>query len=548
MTTTPTLDDRAQNLDGPQSARTIWNTRWAHRSLRIAKGSPARPQLASGLRTNTFPFTLLLLVAAILLSGCQDTQIGTPADNQPQATPADIQPSPTPTRATAPEVEITLTAALPSPEPTEDDQAQQELAALDAVLEAALKAAGITPLDPGPAPDPSKVTLGQALFFDKILGGGQSVSCATCHHPRFGTGDALSLSIGVGGTGLGPDRVLEDDRDFIARNAPELFNRGSPEWTTMFWDNRVSGSPLAGFDTPAEEQFPNGLDSVLAAQAMFPVTSDQEMRAPVVADGRSDAVAHLSGEDFAGIWQALTERVLEIPEYRELFAAAYPGIPAEQLGFEHIAGALAAFQIDAWTLLDSPWDRYTRGDHAVLSEEAKRGALLFYGKAGCFRCHSGSLFTDQKVHNVAVPQLGPGKGTDAPLDIGRARETYEAADLFAFRTPPLRNVELTGPWMHNGAYTTLESAVEHMLSPRESLLGYDAGQIAPLLQPTVQGEQAVLDFVLETLDPFAASPIELSEEEFGDLMAFLRSLTDPAATDLEDVIPASVPSGLPLED
>jgi len=92
------------------------------------------------------------------------------------------------------------------------------------------------------------------------------------------TADGVSLSIGVGGMGLGPDRTLGSGREFIARNATDLFNRGSPEWTTMFWDNRVNGTPEIGFHSPAVGQLPPGLDSILAAQALFPVASDEEMR------------------------------------------------------------------------------------------------------------------------------------------------------------------------------------------------------------------------------------------------------------------------------
>ncbi|MCB0238120.1 MAG: hypothetical protein KDH08_05655, partial [Anaerolineae bacterium] len=111
--------------------------------------------------------------------------------------------------------------------------------------------------------------------------------------------------------------------------------------------------------------------------------------------------------------------------------------------------------IDAFTLLDSPWDRFLAGDDSALSTDAQHGALLFYGDAGCARCHSGNLLTDQEFHNAAVPQLGPGKGRQNPyIDLGRARETGNPDDRFAFRTPPLRNVALTGPWMHNGAFAT----------------------------------------------------------------------------------------------
>jgi len=479
---------------------------------------------------------LILLVAVLLLGAC--------GSDGATVTPAELAP---PTSAPA-----TATELAPTPAPVADTPAPAQAGSLDEELRGTLSLAGIEPLDPGPAPDPAKVALGHALFFDKVLGGDQSVSCSTCHHPLLATTDGIPLSIGVGGTGLGPDRILGgEDRRFIRRNAPEVFNRGSPEWTTMFWDSRVNITPEGDFDTPADEYLPPGLDSVLAAQALFPVTSDQEMRSPVVADGRADSVTELEGDDFVGIWQALMVRVMAIPEYRDMLAQAYPDIPADELGFQHVANALAAFQIDAFTFLDSPWDRYVQGDDSALSDEAKRGALLFYSKAGCVRCHAGNLFTDQVAHNVAVPQLvqlGNNPDMDPPLDMGRARESRAHRDTFAFRTPPLRNVSLTGPWMHDGVYTTLEGAVRHMLSPQESLMNYDAAQLPPLVQPLVQDKAAKLELILGTLDPLVWTPVELTDEEFSDLMAFLLALTDPAAEDLEDIVPSSVPSGLPVED
>jgi cytochrome c peroxidase len=423
--------------------------------------------------------------------------------------------------------------------------------ALDRQLRAVIGESGITPLEPGPSPDPAMVALGQALFFDRELSGNRDVSCATCHHPRFTTGDAIPLSVGSGGTDLGPERRLGQGHEFIARNATELFNRGSPEWTTMFWDNRVNGTPEIGFHSPAVGQLPPDLDNILAAQAMFPVASDEEMRGlPGDVDlfGHPNELGELIEEDYTAIWDGLMKRILAIPGYRDLFADAYPDLSIDQLGFQHAANAIAAFEIDAWTYLDSPWDRYLAGEDSALSDDARRGALLFYGEAGCARCHSGNLFTDQETHNVAVPQLGPGKDEEAPLDIGRARVTNYPGDMFAFRTPPLRNVGLTGPWMHNGAFGTLEGALRHMLNPHESLRNYEPGQLAPELQTAVHDDPATLDLLLATVDPLVATPIELSDAEFTSLMAFLHALTDPAAMELREDIPPSVPSGLAVED
>jgi cytochrome c peroxidase len=240
---------------------------------------------------------------------------------------------------------------------------------LDAQLQAALDEAGITPLDAGTQPSPQMVKLGEMLFFDKELSGNRDISCATCHHPLLNTADGLSLPIGSGGTGLGPTRVIGSDGVFIPRNTPDVFNRGAREWRTMFWDGRVSGSAGTGLTSPAGDQLPPGLDSVLAVQAMFPVTSRDEMRGhagELDVTGRPNELAAITDGDLHGTWKALMERLLNHPEYVALFSAAYPAVPVKDLGFEHAANAMAAYEIAAFTALDSAWDRYLTGEHTAL--------------------------------------------------------------------------------------------------------------------------------------------------------------------------------------
>ncbi|MCA9932405.1 MAG: c-type cytochrome [Ardenticatenaceae bacterium] len=423
---------------------------------------------------------------------------------------------------------------------------------LDDQLQTALDAHQITPLDPGPVQDPAKVALGQALYFDKLLSGNRDISCATCHHPTLASGDGLHLSIGTGGTGLGPQRILGYRRGFIARNAPEVFNRGAPQWTTMFWDSRVMLHEDGRFTTPADDQLPPGLDNVLAAQAMFPVVASAEMRGTygdLDVYQQTNELGQYSDEDYEAIWASVMARLLASEDYVTLFAAAYPDVPANELGFEYAANAIAAFEIDAFTLLNTPWDQYLAGDMAALSDEAKRGAMLFYGEAGCVRCHSGSLMTDQTAHNIAVPQIGPGKGEEAPLDFGRGRELESQIGRYAFRTPPLRNVAVTAPYMHDGAYNTLQEAVRHHLDPAEALRNYDETMyLPPDLWGSFQDDDRLLVEMLRTLDPQVMPQRPLTDAEIADLLAFLESLTDTAVYNLDYLIPASVPSGLPVSD
>lgn len=452
--------------------------------------------------------------------------------------------------------------------------------ALDEQLQAVITQNGLTPLAPAATQDPAKVALGQALFFDKELSGNRDTSCATCHHPQLGTGDQLRLSIGTGSTGFGPDRQLGAARDFVPRHATELFNRGLPAWQTMFWDGRVAGSPEAGFITPAGDYLPAGLDNALAAQAMFPVTIRNEMRGGwynvagyaiepgTLLDeeaaynnhhptgwedtdvfGQPNELAAIPNDSryLPEIWGLLMQRLLAIPAYHDLFQQAYPDVPPDQWGFHHAANAIAAFETAAFTFTESPWDHYLAGDTTAVSAAAKQGALLFYGKGQCAVCHSGSLFTDQKYHNIAVPQFGPGRDDFAPLDYGRYAMTQNPADRYAFRTPPLRNVTLSGPWLHNGAYDSLAAVITHHLTPEASLRAYDGRLLPAELRDTLQNHPITLEDILATLSPQLPG-VTLSRQEIDQLIAFLESLADPAAADMERLIPTAVPSGLPVTD
>jgi cytochrome c peroxidase len=450
---------------------------------------------------------------------------------------------------------------------------KEQLSRVDNKLQKVIRDADIGPIDLGPMPVAEKVALGEALFFDKEIGGNRDTACSTCHHPLLHSGDGLPLSFGTGGKGLGTARTLGVNRELVPRNAPEIFNRGSPEWRTMFWDGRVAAHGYA-LESPAGSELPPDLESPLAVQAMFPPTSRDEMRGQpgdlcvdnadeiaIVERGDlaalwlamsrratlANEVAMIEDENVTTIWATLMDRLVAIPAYVELFQAAYPDTPLDALGFEHAANAIAAYEIAAFSFDDSPWDRYLAGDLEALSTEAKKGALLFYGEAGCSECHSGTLLTDQEYHNIAIPQMGPGKQEDG-LDYGRFLETNAPEDKFAFRTPPLRNVTLTGPWTHNGSYMILEDVVRHHLNPDYGLRNFDPEGLPYPFRDLVHNDEALIVEILETLDERVTQPRELSDEEISQLMAFLDALTSPSAVDLSHLVPDSVPSGLPVYD
>ncbi|WP_405226716.1 cytochrome-c peroxidase [Lentisalinibacter sediminis] len=406
-------------------------------------------------------------------------------------------------------------------------------------------------------PDPAKVELGRQLFFDKILSGNRNISCATCHHPLADTGDGLSLPIGEGGTGLGVTRNAGLGADAVhervPRNAPPVFALGSTAVTRIFHDGRieVNADFPSGFFTPAGFDLPPTLDNILAAQAMFPVTSADEM----AGQPGENAIADLAATgDLRGIWRRLAGRLADVPGYARQFGNVYGIAPAE-ITFAHAANAIAAFEIDAWRADDTAYDRYLAGNSQALNKAQRRGMKLFFGKAGCSGCHSGELFSDMGFHAIAMPQIGPGKG-DGPggyEDWGRYRVTGRMEDKFRFRTPPLRNVALTAPYGHAGAYDTLEAVIRHHLDPLTSLDAYDC-RSEPTL-PERPDLSATDCLALE--DPAARraiaganelQPISLDGQDVAELAAFLHALTDAGSLDLRRDAPMRVPSGLPLAE
>ena len=433
-----------------------------------------------------------------------------------------------------------------------------QTAQLDAQLRQSMSFWGALPIGPMPVQNPAMVDLGQALFFDKILSGNRDVACATCHDPSNQMIDGLSLAIGTGGSGVGPGRTLGAGRSFVARNAPTIINMGLGFVYTL-WDGRVNqfGSQ-GGFQSPPGVVFPPGLQNVMAAQAMLPALSRVEMRGnpgDVDVFGAPNELAVISDSNPALIWRKTMDRLLAVQEYVAKFNAAYPGVPTSSLGFQHAANAIAAFEKHSLTRTNSPFDRYLARDDRALTDEQKRGGILFFGKGQCASCHQGALLGGQQFANIGIPQFGPGFGKAAPLDIGRGEVGFPGGGppndfyRFNFRAPALRNVELTAPYMHNGAYTTLERVVRHYTNADSALRNYDVTQLAPELQSTLHNDPATITDILKNLDfRLIQKTIRLTTTEQQEIVAFLKALTDPAAKDLQQAIPASVPSGLPVRN
>ncbi len=396
--------------------------------------------------------------------------------------------------------------------------------------------------------DPKQAALGHQLFYDPILSGNRNITCAHCHHPDFGTSDGLSLGIGEGGVGLGTERHAGtgDSRikKRIPRNAPGLWNLGARDLHTFFHDGRLSKSDQFGngFDSPAEEWLPQGLTSLLAAQALFPLVAQFEM-AGNPAENEIIGAVH---DRIDAAWPILAKRVRTDPKYEQGFVMAFDHIETpDQVTIVEIGNALAAFMAVEWQSIDSPFDAYLRGDKTALTTPQKRGMELFYGKAECAACHSGPLLSDQKFHALGLPPFGPGRTRrfdPYARDVGRMGESDRLEDAYRFRTPMLRNVALTGPYGHNGAYPTLEGIIRHHLNPEWALAEW-----TPELAQLPEAEWlTATDFVIwqdgrEIQRQSLARDIEsltLNDDEIADLVAFMHALTGRNA----DKTPFGVPS------
>jgi cytochrome c peroxidase len=414
--------------------------------------------------------------------------------------------------------------------------------------------------------DPKKAALGQAIFFDKELSGNRNISCATCHSPVAGTSDGLSINLGEGARGFSVSRdpgryppAPTDPLERGQRNAPALFNLGAKEFVFFMHDGRfaLDDSP-DGFLSPADDDLPQqGFSNLLEVVSIFAFTEIQEMLGQEGENDIADAAAALNSP-FVAVWDKLVERIKAQPSYHGLIFAAFPELHGNIDNFTivHVGKANAHFQSSAFrTSLDSPFDRFLKGDKDAISEEAARGYKLFTGKAKCDSCHNGPFLTDQKFHAIGVPQIGPGfggVGYEGREDFGREGVTGDIRDRYKFRTPSLRNVALTGPWGHDGAFKTLEGIVRHHLDAERSLYTYDPSQ-------RVLPSRADLDALdlIATNDPdtrrqiaqrIELDKIRLNDKEFKELMAFLHALTDPTHVDLRHTVPKSVPSGLTLAD
>lgn len=327
---------------------------------------------------------------------------------------------------------------------------------------------GFPPLGPLPPPPipadnpmtPEKIELGKMLFWDNRLGGDASTPCVVCHEPSKGWGEGGEISRGYPGT-------------THWRNSQTVLN--AAYYDKLFWEGNVTSL---------------------------------EAQAPSAAEG------NVAGN---GDRSLMEMRLRFLPEYVERFKKVFG---TEWPRMTHAYMAIAAFER---TLVSDakqvPFDRYMKGDKNALSESARRGMAVYQGKGGCIRCHNGPLASDQKFYSLGVPENEAftteplaqithrwenyQKGSTetgyrgAAWDYGLYYRTKNPKDRNKFRTPSLRELKYTAPYMHDGIFYTLDEVVDF----------YDkGGGEGPTKSPLIQ-------------------PLGLTDQEKKDLVAFLESLS-----------------------
>ncbi|APQ16036.1 cytochrome-c peroxidase [Maribacter hydrothermalis] len=328
-----------------------------------------------------------------------------------------------------------------------------------------------------------KINLGRLLFFDPILSGDKDVACATCHHPDNGYAEFRDISIGVNGTGFGLAREFKKPNNipFLKRNAHTIINTAfnginsldtySPEDSPMFWDSRVNS---------------------LETQAIEPIKTLEEMRG-----------LNFSEDE---ILKEVVLRLKEIPEYQKLFNNSFN--EANAITIDNIGKAIAAYERTLITN-NSSFDKYMRGDTEAISLGEKKGFQLFK-KVGCINCHNGPMFSDYKIHTLSVPENNKLSIPDNGFE-----------QQFGFRTPTLRNLRFTAPYMHNGTLTNLKAVLEF----------YEDLSFNKSRNPEVP---------IHTVDSLAKN-LTLRVKDMSSIISFLNTLNDDS---FDKTIPEKVPSGL----
>ncbi|MGH9939492.1 MAG: cytochrome-c peroxidase [Blastocatellia bacterium] len=326
----------------------------------------------------------------------------------------------------------------------------------------------------------SRVELGYLLFFDPILSGDKTTSCASCHHPDYGMADGLKKGVGAGGRGYGSNRAGTGRE--LQRNTPSLFNVAYNP--ILFWDGRAGS---------------------LEEQALEPIFREDELNQSSAAE--------------------LVKSLRAIPKYSEMFAKAFGfNSPKDgrEITLQNVARAIAAFERKL-NITETAYDHFVRGPGAgnddKLTTEQLRGLVVFIGQGQCAACHIPPHFHDGVLSSIGTP-VSAEKNAPLDSDPGFGAVIRRQDGFGMFKTPGLRNVARTAPYMHNGGFNTLEEVVDF----------YNDGG----------GRGRGLDVYSQDTK---VAKLDLTERQKKDLVSFMKALDDTAAPPL---VPPGVPSGLPV--
>lgn len=412
---------------------------------------------------------------------------------------------------------------------------------LDDTLYEIIKQFNLKPLPIKPLEETEKFKLGRALFYDPILSGNNDVSCSTCHLYEYGSSDGLSLSIGTGGNGIGKNREKGISRELHPRNSQDLWNRDHNHVSSMFWDGRVQVIDPKNkiFHTPLGARLPKGFDNAMAVQAVFPIlTPDEMLGYPEQNDIASvyreiQNPLQVSDEIFSKLIDKIFGNSLERSSYQDTYSSLYSAaFPGQDPSIVNIGNALAHYIELAFSTRNTSWDSYLKGNKTALTDDQKKGAIIFYTHGRCVACHSGETFSDYSFHSLGVPD------TDQRImleerDLGRYYATLNPEDMFKFRTPPLRNVTKSAPYFHNGTFENLYDVISYHNNP---ILNENEYHSSGRFLRTQEQVNSVSKIIKKGLN--------LDGDDISLLIDFLGALQfDLDDDEVEIVVPTEVPSG-----
>jgi len=354
-------------------------------------------------------------------------------------------------------------------------------------------------------PNQDMAKVGKELFESELLSLNSNMSCQTCHLDEFGSADGLPNAIGTGGEGEGPSRMMGGG-DIVPRNTLPLWGRGTKGFNRFFWDGKVQAA-----DGEIFSQFGDAVPSKdpLVVSVHLPFVEVREM---VARDNQVESELLKENQNIAyAIFETLASRIKDDNNLAEKLARA-SNKEISELEFIDIAEAVAAFIRKNFKVETTKFHEFVF-ENGALTKEELNGGLLFYGKGGCSSCHSGPLFSDLEFHVIPFEQAGFGKNGFG-VDYGLYNSTYNAEDMYRFRTPPLINVSKTSPYTHSGKYIDLSSVVEAHIDPLKNVVGNELSS----------KERRELTAKIGLWSIHKTPGEMLSRKEIDDLVSFLNTL------------------------